>query len=475
MRRVLFGLSPVVAALSLFACEDSGSGGGSGIFTTDGGSFEASPPSEAGPVGDGGGDAPAAKNVTVSIVRGAAPAAGVTVVFHDTAGAVLETKTSGADGKATSSDGVSPAQATILLGGGGSRNLITYTALEAGDELLVRDDADVLFQGGTYSVVTQGTFADGGAESMSASIGECQGYSSTSPIPVFLGIACVRPTTAVLARAFGPATGGSPVLAYAYAKGKATGPTDGGTAPLAVGPWLAPTDVKVTLKNVPAETSTQATLFEIADGLGIENLTGAITRIDPGSTFKVAPGFGDAYQAAGRMFPIAAQGATITVAKRAAPSATVDIDFAAAPPALESTTLVSTTVQRPETSWTTLGGASLATMDGGTVFVSWYDQSESGGTWAFVVPPGVKSVKAPAMPTAADPWVPHPPTDAGGAVTFNDPVVVFAEADTLPGYAAFRKGIGLVIPLANVYQPDARAILPSNGTIKLTSFRNIQR
>ncbi|HSO39131.1 MAG TPA: hypothetical protein VLT33_41680 [Labilithrix sp.] len=474
MRRVLFGLSPVVAALALFACEDSGSGGGSGIFTTDGGSFEASPPSEAGPVGDGGGDAPAAKNVTVSIVRGAAPAAGVTVVFHDTAGAVLETKTSGADGKATSSDGITPVQATILLGGGGSRNLITYTALELGDEILVRDDADVM-AGGTYAVTTQGTFADGGAENMIASIGECQGASNTSPIPVYLGIRCLRPTTAVLARAFGAPGSGSPLLAYAYAKGQAAGPTDGGTGSIAVGPWLAPTDVKVTLTNVPAETSSQAGLYEIADGLGIENLTAAITRVDPGTMFKVAPGFADAYQAAGRIFPNGAQGSTVTIAKRAAPSATVAIDFAAAPPTLDSATLVSTTVQRPETSWTTLGGASLATMDGGAVIVSWYDRSESGGTWAFVVPPGTTKVKAPAMPTAADPWVPHPPTDAGGAVTFNDPVVVFAEADTLPGYAAFRKGIGLVIPLVDQYQPDAHAILPSNGTLKLTSFRSIQR
>ena len=46
-------------------------------------------------------------------------------------------------------------------------------------------------------------------------------------------------------------------------------------------------------------------------------------------------------------------------------------------------------------------------------------------------------------------------------------------AHILPGYADFRKGAGLVLPLTNQYQPEARAILPANGTIKLTSYRNL--
>ncbi len=133
----------------------------------------------------------------------------------------------------------------------------------------------------------------------------------------------------------------------------------------------------------------------------------------------------------------------ISIARRGAPAATNDIDFAGAPAVIDSATLDTTTIAQPSVAWTTQGGASLATM------------------------------KAPTLPKAAEAWAPHGANDAGGAVTFQDPTVIFAEADILPGYADFRKGAGLVLPLTNQYQPEARAILPANGTIKLTSYRNL--
>ena len=473
MRRAIVLASPFVAALALFACEDSGSGGGTGGFTTEAGTFEAGPPSEGGAVKDGALDAPVApKSVTVGVVRGLGPAVGATVVFHDAAGAVLESKVTGADGRATSSDGVAPAQASLLLGAGGNRHVITWTAVEPGDVLLARDDDNGIDPGGSFNVVTQGNFADGGAVTLTASVGDCTGFSPSSPIPVFVGSSCTRPTAAVLARAFGP-VGNNSVLAYAFAKGKPPVPTDAGVGSVAVGPWLGATSVKVTPKNLPSQSSASAVLYEIADGLGILNETGSVTRIDPATTYLVAPGFADAYQAGGRMSPNSALGSVVTIARRSAPAATNDIDFTGAPPAIDSATLDTTTIARPSAAWTTLGGASLATMDGGAIVVSWYDQRESSGTWTFVVPPGSKSVKAPAMPNTAEPWLPHGANDAGAAVTFQDPMVIFAEADILPGYADFRKGIGLVIPLTDGYQPDARAILPANGTIKLTSYRNL--
>ncbi len=474
MRRAVLLASPVVAALALFACEDSGSGGGTGVFTSEAGTFEAGPPSEAGPVGDSAVDAPVApKSVTVSVVRGLGPAAGVTVVFHDAAGAVLESKVTGSDGRALSSDGVVPAQASLLLGGGSNRHIITWTAVEPGDVLVARDEDNGSDPGGSLAVVTQGTFADGGAATMTASVGDCTGYSQTSPIQIFLGNACTRSTAAILARALGPGAGNSPVLAYAFAKGKPSAPVDGGVGSVAVGPWIGPTTTKVTPKNLPSETSANAVLYEIADGLGILNETGSRSRIDPATTYLVAPGFADAYQAGARIYPNNAVGAVISIARRGAPAATNDIDFAGAPAVIDSATLDTSTIAQPSVAWTTQGGASLATMDGGAIVLSWYDQRESSGTWTFVVPPGSKSVKAPTLPKAAEAWAPHGANDAGGAVTFQDPTVIFAEADILPGYADFRKGAGLVLPLTNQYQPEARAILPANGTIKLTSYRNL--
>jgi hypothetical protein len=475
MRRIVLLASPVAIALALFACEDSGSGGATGGFTTEAGTFEAGPPSEAGPIGDGAVDAPVAKSVTVSVVRGLGPAVGATVVFHDAAGVVLESKATGADGRATSSDGVAPAQASVLLGVGSNRHIITWTAVELGDVLLARDDDNGSDLGGSLNVATQGTFADGGAVTMTASVGDCTGYSQTSPIQIFMGSSCTRSTAAVLARALGPGEGSNPLLAYAFAKGKPPAPTDGGVGSIAVGPWISATTAKVTPKNVPVDGSASAVLYEIADGLGILNETGSVSRVDPATTYLVAPGFADAYQAGARMSSSSTQGATIAIARRGAPAATNDIDFTGAPPALDSATLDSTTVAQPSVAWTTVGGASLAAMDGGAVVVSWFDTRENSGTWTFVVPPGAKSVKAPAMPKAAEPWLPHGENDAGGAVSFQEPIVLFAEADILPGYADFRKGAGLVIPLTTPYEPDARAILPANGTLKVTSFRQILR
>ena len=175
------------------------------------------------------------------------------------------------------------------------------------------------------------------------------------------------------------------------------------------------------------------------------------------------------------MYPTNAAGARVTIAKRGAPAPTNDLDFATAPPVIDSATLDTSVTSQPSLAWTTLGGASLATMDGGTIVLSWYDQQETRGTWTFVVPPGAKSVKAPVMPKTVESFLPHGDNDAGAAVTFQPPVVLFAESDLLPGYAAFRKGAGLIIPLADSYQPEERAILPANGTLKLTSFRQLQR
>lgn len=477
MRRIVLLAGPVAAALALFACEDSGSGGGTGTFTSEAGTFEAGPPGEGGPPADGAIDAPLSKNVTVSAVLGAGPEPGLTVVFHDGAGAVLETKTTGADGKATSSDGITPVQVSLLLGAGSSRHIITWTAVELGDELLARDeDGTGAVNPGSYSVATQGNFSDGGASSMTASIGDCTSFGgSVSPINIFLGPTCVRAKTAVLARAFGPGEGSNPLLAYAFVKGQAAPATDGGVVAASVGPWLAPSTTKVTPKNVPAGSSTTVTLHEIADGLAILNGTGAGTRIDPATTYLVAPGFADAYQAGTRVFPSSASGATVTIARRAAPAATNDLDFATAPPVLDSATLDTTALAQPSATWTTQGGASLATMDGGGVILSWYDERENRGTWTFVVPPGAKAVKAPTLPKTAEAWLPHGANDAGAASTFQVPTVIFAESDLLPGYAAFRRGVGLIIPLANGYQAEERAILPANGTLKMTSFRQLQR
>jgi hypothetical protein len=432
MRKLLLLGGPALATFALFACEDSGSGSSSGTFTVEAGSFEASPPSEAG-TPDAALDAPVIPTtVTVNVVRGAGPAQGITVVFNDAAGAVLETKTTGADGKATSTAGLLPAQASALLGTSGPRRIITWTSVQPGDELLARDVGTT--ETGTYVLTTDANPA--GAVQLTASIGSCQGVAPSSPVTIFMNTDCTRPTTAILARAFGPGALPTAPLAYAFAKGKAAGPLDGGASSTTAGPWVVPTDTTVTAKNLPTESNVYALLFEIADNLGIENPTGSPPNLVTGAataTFKVAPGFADAYQFAVRVRPFANFGSSQTIAKRGPAATSTDVDLAALLPTLDSATVDTTTSLRPKVDWTTVGGA-------------------------------------PALPASLSTWAPRSADDAGQGAFLNSPTVLFVEGDIVPDYNAFRRQAGVVLPAAEVSDRDVRAVLPAAGTFKLTSF-----
>jgi hypothetical protein len=473
MRKLVFLLGPVVAAATVFACE--GSSNPAAVDIPAAGSFEAGPLPEAGPTPDGApadaADASLGTSVTVNVLRGGAPAAGVLIVFHDAAGVVLETKATGADGKATSTPGATPGQATALLGGGTLRRILTWTAVELGDELFVEDVTDAT-TAGQYDVTLQGDFSDGGAASANASIGTCTENALGSNVLIGLTPQCLRPTSSILARAVDANT---QVIAYAFKKANPA-PLDAGTATATVGPWLTPSKITITPVNLPMSTpSVFASLAEISDGLAFRNATGGgLGRLN-NATFDVAPGFADAYQAGLRMGAAASSSATLLVAKRGAPAANTDIDVATALPALATAALDGTDPARPQVSWTTVGGASLASTDGGSIAIRWFDTRSDDRSWTFVVAPGATSVKAPAMPAAADAWLPHPAQDGGAASSFAAPEVTFVESDLLAGYKALRRDVGRLVPLEFVVGRDAHAVLPAAGTLRATSLLDVAR
>lgn len=473
MRRTVVLLGPLVASVALFAfaCEDSGSSSGD-ITNPDAASFDGGALPDGtigqldGAVGDALADGALTSSVTVHVLRAGVAAANVTVVFHDATGAVLETKSTDATGRASSTPSMPPAQASALLGAGNFRRIITWTAVEAGDELFTSDIGTFQSEG-LYSVTMQGTFADGGAEANNVSIGPCTNGAAGAVALVNLSPECARPATAILARAMPSAQ--DRVFAYAFTKGKLA-PVDGGTATATVGPWLATSRVTITPKNAPAGTSS-ALLSDIESGLGFPNTYG--TDLDRTGKFNydVAPGFADAYQAGVRVDPNAVLGSTLLVTKRVAPAANVEIDFAGALPSLDGVTLGVTDPKRPQIDWTVLGNASLATSDGGSVAVEWADFRGDNRGWTLIVPPAAKSVKAPAMPATAAAWIPRGASDAGAPSNFSAPNVAFIEADVLPTYAAFRRDVGRLMPLSELNDRETRAVLPVNGTLKATSFR----
>jgi hypothetical protein len=458
MRRALFLLGPsLVLAGAVFACEDeSGSGGGpsfgldSGVSPFDGSSpgFEASIP-------DGGSpDAPPGPpQVTVTVTDKTGPSANVRVVFHDAAGAVLETKLTGADGKATSS-GTLPAMASALVGNSSNRHIVTWTGLENGDDLAVRNDTNDEPLG-RYDVQL---LPFDGAFSYEALAGGCSNGDEDTTISLNLYRSCVGAQSSVLARA---RDANNIVLGHSFKKGNAV-PTDGGAIAVATGTWQAGTDVTITATNIPDGAFANADLLEVADGHGY---SAGERGFDGNSlTFTSATGFADALQANVSIFP-ESLGSRQVIAKRGLPTSTITIDGAQALPAITGTEISGTDARRPVLAWTS---SSTAASDGGLVRVGFFGPEDANYDWTFVVAPGATTVTAPAMPPEAESFLPS--AGDAGPTSFRDPEVVFVEADVLPSYTAFRRQQGALVSLEQSIGGFSFPAMPQNGTYRATSY-----
>ena len=443
MRRSVLLLGPLVAAGALFACENDSSSGGPGTFTVEAGTFDA--PASDSPAPDS--EPPKPAGVTVSVTRTGLPAAGVSVVFHDAAGAVVQVVATGADGTATST-GTAPAMASALLGGSGAvtmRHVVTWVDVKAGDVLSTIDFADptVVAQ---YDV-SFGSFADGGVTIYNASSGACGG-SGDSPIAIPLSRGCLNPTNSVLGIALG--MNGDPIAA-AYKKGIAAPSTDGGVGAVTLGPWLAPSTLTVTVANAPAG-SIDALVGEYSEGATYLSRTRSFEGSS--TTLPFAPGFAEALEPV--VLAVNPTGGGIrTLIKRIPPGPAVAFDFATALPAILTGTNDRSNVARPVLAWT--AESPLSGSDGGHVTFAWSNQG-----WTFIVPPTATSVKAPVLPPEAAAWLP-----TSGAFTATAGQIIFADVDSVPSYDVFRKGAGRAFIGPDLF---SGALLPQNGTLRTTTF-----
>ena len=472
MRGTLFVVGSVACSLAIFACEDSSGGGGGDPFTSEGGAFEAGPePDSSTTPADTGTDSPTPQpGVTVMLLRGTTGVAGADVVFHDTSGAVLETKQTGADGKANSTLGA--VQASVLFGAVNQRHIITWTSAADGDTLVALDDTtdDPV---GSIIATPQGSFADAGASGFGALVGNCSLASRTSPFTIPIQRSCTRAKEAVLAQA---TDANANLIGYAFAKAQALPPPDAGAATSALGPWLLPSTIGVIAQNTPTGDTFTISLTEIANDLPFPNQTGRPARLQTLPTaFSVAPGFADAYQIGVSVGSGTTLGAVHGFGARIAPAASTTVPYVSALPVIDSVTLASTDITRPQLDWTTAGNVSLATADGGVVMLTWFDRLENIGTWSFVVPPGSKGVTAPAMPPALATSLPHGQMGTTPPSTFDTPSVTFAESDAIADYGAFRAAVGVALPLDATPTSSPLPVVPVNGKYELTSFKAIGR
>lgn len=395
---------------------------------------------------DGHGGAP---SVTVTVNGALGPKSDVRVVFHDSAGAVLESKLTGADGKATST-GALPAMASAVLTG--ESHILTWMGVEDGDDLTVFDPGPIVRDVplGHYAVSAPTPL--GGADRYAFIAGACETASSfdgpEETVPLFRD--CVREPGTMLVRAQeGPFTRG-----YSFKKGNLL-PTDGGTVEITTSPWANP--LRFEVAHGLGEFA-MTDLHEISDHHGYRNVT-STRESDDLTVYTIFEGFGDELQVS-----VATLEGGGVLAKRFAPASRVEFNPADLPPAFSKPSFEASTPRRPTIAWATR----TTETDGGMVYLTF---GPTGSTikrrWTFVVPPATTRVEAPAMPSELDGlW-----SSEAGAIVYAPPQVVFLESDALPSYADFRRRP----PLELDWQPSAGGpllpALPAAGYYRALVWR----
>jgi hypothetical protein len=451
---------PLLVTAAVVGCDDPTT---PGVDLPEAGGFDglAPPPGPDGSIPDGSipdalpADVDAGpRGIAVVIAdREGKPVAGATVVFHDATGAVIDTATTDAAGRAYR-PGVGPQMVTAAVGTAATddTNLHTWTGVEDGDVLrMVVEARGAQRAAPSYNVTFPGAFA--GASSYTVDVEECQAFSGDPPTPqtLFLYPGCARATNALLGTARDQA--GS-AIAFSSLKGLVT-PPDAGSAPAALPAWAAPTPVVLGIENPPGVRAVRAVYTQIVGTVPYRQE--GFFQGDGGAPFGSAAGFPDAVQALAVNGGFG--GSTQAVGKRVAPTASIIIDFAQSLPAITGATNDLTDRARPTIAWKS--DQPLTSSDGGGVRIRWFRNNESTGNWTFTVAPTATSVKAPALPAALAAWLPQ----AQDGV--EEPTVAFGESDLLPGYAQFRSIATIVLGPDLVVQ---RVFLPANGNVRVTAY-----
>lgn len=460
--RLTFAFAPVLLAAIAFACEDDPAAQPPDVQLPEAGLFDIAPP----PQQDV--NVPPVTGVTVTVLGWSGPVADVPIVFHDAQGVVLETKTTGADGKATRAEGAS--MATALLGTDSDRRLVTWTGLEPGDDVTARDVVSTAALG-TYEVTHPYFFTDAGtfgATRYTAIVNGCSNFTAGLTVSLAVDPTCVQPTNnAILFRADHDIRFFDLGLGYSFVKNVAApdGGDDGGIA-VTTSDWQHAAELTVDLTGKPA--GSLARLIEVSGTTAIENETAPNGgSLDPNpAVFRTAKGFADAMVAFTVTFATGT-GTMNVIGERFAASPAVTsktFDYAQRLEQVTDADVDATDVRRPLLTWT--APASLATTTkGGVAQVTFSGAARGTYVWSFVVPPGAAQVKAPTLPSPlADPWLPVP--DAS-PLAFRGPSITFLDSSSIPSYALFRKGAGIV------FSPNATSFfsLVPNGTFRATQSR----
>lgn len=465
MRKSLFLLLPFATTLGLYACEsESGSSSSGNVPPFEAGAVDqfTTPPTDAPVTPDAPNDVqadttPLPQTVTVFVTKldGTAQAS-VDVIFSDASGATLSATKTGADGKVTSS-GALPATATALFTVGGDTEALTWTALQAGDELRASAPIDPNTGVGAYNLGFNGGAPNG--TNYYANVGVCYGQRNDTDGAITVGLVqqCVRPGATNAALVLGTTSPSFIATHAAFVKNVAH--PNNAVVNATLGAFVARTNVTVSATNRPAQGFLRVQLTEVA---GTMPFPGDVTfpTNEPSNAF-VTPGFADGIQT---YATVQSADSLMTLGKRWAPTTTAfAIDFAQLPPRVTGGAVDNTNGKRPKVSWST--SAALAGFDGGAVRVSWSTPDEASHGWTVLVPPSSTSTQLPDLPAASSKWAP-----VQGVEPF--PVVGFVDVDSVPNEATFRREAGRLLPVRLGSGIGRDLVLPAtNATYRATEWQ----
>lgn len=465
----------VLCTAPFVACEDSSGSSSGGLFETDASTFNTPetgplPPADAAvdaftPPADAGQDAAPPDSVTVLVTKDGAPDPGVTVLFQSSAGAVVATVVSGADGKATNKVTAGD-QITVALGAVNNRQLITYVGVKPGDVL------DVVERTSRAVSITMAMDNPGGGISVAAGNFNCStnAASSGSPVSVDLLPGCIT----------GPVF---PVIgnlrfnlqSYFSFKKDITPAASGTTNVTGMSSWAVGTAYTLNVTNAPDLTNVQATLGLIANNQSFATSPESNLTLVAGAgtaDFVVASGYADAYQADIQFVNYVPGFQQVrSFSKRfAAGAVTQTLDMTAGVlPDLLTATADTTAPARPVLAWT--AGAALSGADSGVVTASFTQPLAGSGSeeiaWTFIVPPGTLTVTAPELPASLAAFAPS------AASTMHEPSVAFFESDLVPGYDFVRghaAAFGLTAVPIGIFSGALVPALPAVGTLRITAL-----
>lgn len=419
-------------------------------------------PNDAATAADGGDaqiDAGPTLPATISVVDEKGPMTGITVFFHDEDGKLLETKSTGTDGKvARVVDPAGTETVTVAVNRPGTTvsNGAAYTivGVRPGDEVPisfiefgrnVRVSApQTAFAGATEyrgacnpiapSVTDPAVFA-------TDLLGDCRGVSSYPFVVIAL-------------------PGAAHPLAYTFKKSLAYPPSS--TAPLTgFPPWITDVGtVRLTARNRPSTTrpETPVGLFHMVQGVRFL-MPDTPDGFDGDQTFATLPSVADAYLAVAAVTETGATGpgrySRLLARRLTATPPAIDLDLASLAPPITNLTI---TGNLPNATIKWVGGPTTAKGDAVVIHVEWGPRNCA---WTFLTRPGSTSLASPSIPRTSFPCL-----DGAFAARF---AVLALDSDALTSYEEAKQYISALAP-RDIYVGPVRNVpaLPLAGTYKLS-------